>query len=93
MDSLVKDGGAGAEELRSQGNVMFKIGKLQEAYDLYTAAIEANPKDAKAWANRSACLCKLALKNKEGSGSRVVKRDDFYKRAEVCLVWEMQACC
>ena len=85
------DDGAGRDELRKQGNVMFKTGKLQEAYDLYSAALDANANDAKAWANRAACLCRLALQNEEGMASRVGIRDDFYKRAEVCAGWKRPA--
>merc|ERR1712159_202131 len=49
----------GAEECREKGNELFKAQKYAEAKTYYDDGIKRNPKDAKLYSNRTACLNKL----------------------------------
>merc|ERR1719201_2626322 len=50
---------AKAEECREKGNELFKAQKYAEAKTYYDDGIRRNPKDAKLYSNRAACLNKL----------------------------------
>jgi len=61
------------EEARERGNALFKDQKYPEAVKEYTEAIARNPKDHKAYSNRSASYTKLTAFN------------DASKDAEKCI--------
>ncbi|KAF6264322.1 TPR repeat-domain-containing protein [Scenedesmus sp. NREL 46B-D3] len=48
-----------AEAVRQQGNTLFRNGRLDEAAQRYTAALDHNPTSVPAFANRAAALLKL----------------------------------
>lgn len=50
---------AKAEEEREAGNLLFKEQKYPEALGRYSEAIKRNPRDHRAYSNRSACYTKL----------------------------------
>lgn len=48
-----------AEELKNQGNLLFSSGNFEEAVDIFTLAINADPMNAVLYSNRSAALASL----------------------------------
>ena len=60
-----------AEEFKQRGNIAYKEGEYEEAYDLYTKAIFHNPNNAGYYGNRSAAL--LMLEQYQGALEDAVK--------------------
>lgn len=50
-----------AEELKNQGNLLFSSGNFEEAVDVFTLAINADPENAVLHSNRSAAFASLRL--------------------------------
>lgn len=50
-----------AEELKNQGNLLFSSGNFEEAVDVFTLAISADPENAVLYSNRSAAFASLKL--------------------------------
>jgi DnaJ family protein C protein 7 len=54
------------DKKKEEGNVAFKTGRLDEAYEAYTAALEIDPENAhmnsRLYSNRAAVLQKVCLK-------------------------------
>lgn len=48
-----------AEELKNQGNLLFSSGNFEEAVDIFTLAISADPSNAVLYSNRSAAYASL----------------------------------
>lgn len=48
-----------AEELKNQGNLLFSSGNFEEAVDVFTLAISADPENAVLYSNRSAAFASL----------------------------------
>ena len=48
-----------AEELKNQGNLLFSSGNFEEAVDVFTLAISADPSNAVLYSNRSAAFASL----------------------------------
>lgn len=48
-----------AEELKTQGNLLFSSGNFEEAVDVFTLAISADPSNAVLYSNRSAAYASL----------------------------------
>ena len=48
-----------AEELKTQGNLLFSSGNFEEAVDIFTLAIAADPENAVLYSNRSAAFASL----------------------------------
>lgn len=53
-----------ANDFKNKGNDFFKAGQWEQAYEMYTKAIELNPNDHIFYSNRSGCLVKMN-KNEE----------------------------
>lgn len=48
-----------AEELKTQGNLLFSSGNFEEAIDIFTLAIDSDPSNAVLYSNRSAAYASL----------------------------------
>lgn len=55
-----KGGRERSEEYRAKGNELYKLGAFEGAVDYYTRAINADPRNEKAYGNR--CAANTALK-------------------------------
>ncbi|KAL7747061.1 TOM (translocase of outer membrane) complex component [Sorochytrium milnesiophthora] len=71
-----------AQELKNQGNDLFKSAKYADAIDYYTQAIELQPKSAVFWCNRAACYANLSdYENVIADCNQALQYDPTYVKA------------
>eukprot|EP00931_Biecheleriopsis_adriatica_P122780 TRINITY_DN97809_c0_g1_i1.p1 TRINITY_DN97809_c0_g1~~TRINITY_DN97809_c0_g1_i1.p1 ORF type:complete len:334 (-),score=80.05 TRINITY_DN97809_c0_g1_i1:96-1097(-) len=67
-----------AEELREQGNVLFRQGKHSKAVRVYDEAIRADSSDARSWSNRAAAQMAMLLEFGKGLSPEAMRSNPYF---------------
>mmetsp|Transcript_74513 Transcript_74513/g.136159 ORF Transcript_74513/g.136159 Transcript_74513/m.136159 type:complete len:332 (-) Transcript_74513:39-1034(-) len=67
-----------ADELRDKGNGFYRAGKFSAAIKAYNAAVDANPDDARNWANRAAAQIGMLSEFGKGMPPAKLRENPYY---------------
>ncbi|EAY21150.1 TPR Domain containing protein [Trichomonas vaginalis G3] len=77
-----------SETLKQQGNKKFNEGKYQSAYDLYTQAIELNPRNHLLYSNRGAALIRMQrFREAIDDLEKCIQINPYFRKAHVRLLF------
>ena len=77
-----------SEALKLQGNEKFNEGKYQSAYDLYTQAIELNPRNHLLYSNRGAALIRMQrFREAIDDLEKCIQINPYFRKAHVRLLF------